>query len=394
MSKNLPPQGVIFWPVGTGDSTTIVVRENQTVVQVDLHDNSEADREKYTSIVDELVELLPKRNGRPYLSTFILTHPDRDHIKGFQRLLDEVEIDEIWHTPRIFREYEKDAELCEDAKAFRKECDRRRKVTIENYGEVEAGDRVRIIGHDVLYEEDRYKNFPRRWRGYPGTSVTELDSEDVSEHFEAFIHAPFKDDCGGNRNESSLVLHITLLSESEKPLKLLLFGDVSYPRLKRIVEKTVDKKNEKYLEWHNLLATHHCSKYAMYQRVDGVDILQKDPEILKEFEKYKLEDAYVIASADLTFTDDNGSNPPHKKARKRYEEIVDSGHFLCTHEHGDEDSPERIEFVLDNDGVHYSSPESNESGDKKKAPDLASATVRQRATPATSVGFGESRKKT
>lgn len=204
MPEPLPDQGVVFWPVGTGDSTTIVVREDQTVVQVDLHDQtlsesesedeSSEDSNSFTPIVKRLKETLPKRNETPYLSVFILTHPDRDHILGFKKLLDEVEIDEIWHTPRIFREYEDDEDLCEDAKVFRDECDRRRRITIDRDGDVDASDRVRVIGHDELFEDDeKYKDFPKRWRSFPGKPVTHLDGEDLQEHFEAFIHAPFKD---------------------------------------------------------------------------------------------------------------------------------------------------------------------------------------------------------
>lgn len=395
MSDKLPPRGIVIWPVGTGDSIAIIVREDETIVQVDLHDISGDDSEKYTPIVERLEALLPKRNGRPYLSCFVLTHPDKDHITGFEQLMEKVDIDEIWHTPRIFRQYEQENDLCDDAKVFCEECTRRRKVTIQQKGDVEVGDRVRIFGHDALFEEDEYKNFPTRWRGFPGKSVTELDGEDLSAHFEAFVHAPFKDTCEEDRNNSSLALQVTLLSDDGTPLKVLLFGDLSYPTLKRIVEKTREKENDRYLEWHVCLSPHHCSKYAMYQRVDGEDVLQKDPEILKEFEKEKLSPAYVVASCDLPFTDKSGSNPPHSKARRRYEEIVDNGHFLCTHEHGDKQKPERIEFTLDDDGVHYKELEgSSESGSRssngesKKRIGEAASELARRSTPTVHTGYG------
>ena len=38
----MPRRGVMFWPVGTGDSTTIVI-DDEHVVQVDLHDMAKAD---------------------------------------------------------------------------------------------------------------------------------------------------------------------------------------------------------------------------------------------------------------------------------------------------------------------------------------------------------------
>ncbi|MDV6284990.1 hypothetical protein [Rhodococcus jostii] len=34
---DLPARGAVFWPVGTGDSSTIVL-DDEIVMQVDLHD--------------------------------------------------------------------------------------------------------------------------------------------------------------------------------------------------------------------------------------------------------------------------------------------------------------------------------------------------------------------
>jgi beta-lactamase superfamily II metal-dependent hydrolase len=393
MSKELPSKGFVFWPVGTGDSTTIVIREQQTIMQIDLHDKSDGDSEKYTPIVDRLKELLPKRNGKPYLSVFVLTHPDQDHTKGLTRLLKEVDIDEIWHTPRIFREYEKNNELCDDAKAIRKECNRRREVTINKNGKVAAGDRVRIIGHDTLFENDeKYKNFPKEWRSMPGTSITRLDDEELSSHFNVFIHAPFKDTCEEDRNESSLAMQIKLL-HNQQELKGLFFGDLSHFTLKSILDKTREKEvNYHYLEWHVFQAPHHCSKYAMYKRVDKEDVLQTDPEILSEYEKHQLNPAYVIASCDASFTDEPGMNPPHLKARKRYEEIVESGKFICTHEHGDNSTPERVEFHLTDSGIVYESPtqqNSREKGISGKGIGTAAVESIRRSTPSTHTGYGK-----
>ena len=81
-------------------------------------------------IIDHLVELLPKRNKEPYLAAFVLTHPDQDHIQGFAELLKRVQIGELWHTPKVFRDQSDQETICDDAKAFRKEADRRRKAIL------------------------------------------------------------------------------------------------------------------------------------------------------------------------------------------------------------------------------------------------------------------------
>jgi hypothetical protein len=74
----------MFWPVGTGDSTTIAV-DDRHIVQVDLRDMAQADLDGavVSPVVDELAASLPKRKGRPYLAVFVLTHADQDHCCGF-----------------------------------------------------------------------------------------------------------------------------------------------------------------------------------------------------------------------------------------------------------------------------------------------------------------------
>ena len=83
-----------------------------------------------TPVVDELAACLPKRGGRPYLSVFALTHADQDHCRGFADLLEAVTIGELWATPRLWREYQDaDAVICDDARAFQEEAERRVRAT-------------------------------------------------------------------------------------------------------------------------------------------------------------------------------------------------------------------------------------------------------------------------
>ena len=375
MSFELPSKGFVFWPIGTGDSSTIVVVEDDIVVQVDLHHLESAgdDDDPRTPIVDELERLLPKRDKRPYLAVFILTHPDKDHILGFKDLLDRVDIGEIWHTPRIFREYNKD--LCDDAIAFKNEVKRRRDKTIETGGDTSSGDRVRVIGHDDIFENDDYKDFPDKWRSIPSDIVSKLDGEDLSESFEAFIHAPFKDNAAGERNETSLALHITL-KEGEKVGKTLLLGDLSYPTIKQIFDITKERERPERLEWNALLSPHHCSKKVMYWKESDDDKEQFKPDIMDDFESAQLDPAYIIASSDSDFSDKKGKNPPHAKARKRYEEILESNElFKCTQEHPNTEDPEPIKFELTGEGFKYIDPKeaSEEDSKSSKASDLSAA---------------------
>jgi hypothetical protein len=61
---------------------------------------SEDDDDECYPVVSHLVAELPEVDGKPYLSVFALTHPDKDHVQGFGKLLEEATIGELWLTPR------------------------------------------------------------------------------------------------------------------------------------------------------------------------------------------------------------------------------------------------------------------------------------------------------
>ncbi|AND15259.1 hypothetical protein [Rathayibacter tritici] len=197
-SEGLPARGVVFWPVGNGDSTTVVV-DDLVVLQVDLHDMAKADDEATpeVAVVDRLIEALPVVDGVPYLATFALTHADEDHCLGFADLVDQARIGELWSTPRLWREYnDPDApDLCSDAVAFREESERRIAATMAavNAGGVPtSGDRIRIIGYDDEHGSHAYDELPDEYLAWPGQSLTVLDGHERVGVFEAFIHAPFR----------------------------------------------------------------------------------------------------------------------------------------------------------------------------------------------------------
>lgn len=339
MFGNTSGPSFIFWPVGCGDSTSVVISDEE-VMQIDLNDKNMADEEgnEHIPIVDELVAKLPQRDGKPYLSCFVLTHPDLDHCRGFKDLLGRVTIGEIWHTPRIFREYEDECDLSPDAVAFREEAHRRAKRCIEVGGDPGAGDRVRIIGYagELFEPGERYFGFPQdQFYTRPGNTITALDGLDVGDRFEAFIHAPFKDSLADARNETSLAMQVVI--GPGNPIFGMFLGDLSYPSLMQIFEETHAHGNDDKLKWNVLLAPHHCSKKVMYE--DGA----YRQEVMDEFDASQLSPGYIVASSnEFKYANSPGDNPPHRVARNRYEEIVNDG-FFCT---GEVSTPEHVRPII------------------------------------------------
>lgn len=384
---NLKHPSFIFWPVGCGDSTTIPVAGDITL-QIDINDGvSATDTEnERIPVVDELVAKLPRRGGKPYLACFTLTHPDLDHIKGFKDLLKRVQIGELWFTPRVFWEYKKD--LSPDALAFCEEAQRRVRKTIAAGGDPGSGHRVRLVGYDDLLAKDDYKGFPRHLLTIPGQSIQTIDGADLRGTFSAFVHAPFKDDSAGERNETSLALQVCLWNGQAVGCGLF-FGDLSYPTIRRIFDETRRHKNMPRLTWHVHLSAHHCSKKVMYVRDgDGNDVLQKD--IMQELEATRAAGGWIVASSP-PFPESNkpGDNPPHLKAKARYSEIVDGG-FVCTGEYSTAKQPRPVIFCVTERGVQLVDPHLNLSEESRST--LAKAVLAARGTtapPSQKVGFGK-----
>lgn len=351
--SDLPARGAVFWPVGTGDSSTIVL-DDEIVMQVDLHDLAMAqdDDTPQVPVVDRLVDALPIVDGTPYLAVFALTHADKDHCLGFENLLSRVRIGELWATPRMWRELADPGapDPCPDAKAFQDESERRvaaTKKAVAAGNAPDSGDRILVIGYDDGHDDHAYSELPDKYLSGPGKSVSTLDEHDCSDRFEVFFHAPFAADCAAERNETSLAMQITLTDESGVDGKMLLFGDLAHDTIMKIFNYSVDHDRQEKLEWDLLLAPHHCSKKVMYIPVDGKDVLQ--PDVLDALSANARHDDVVIVSSSDKFRpkDEPGMNPPHRKARDRYQDIAE---FICTMSWGDEDAPSPVVFGVDASG--------------------------------------------
>ena len=379
MTIQPPDRGLIFWPVGTGDSTTIRVAET-VYIQVDIRHmaKSEDIDEPAWPVIDEVIKFLPTYHNKAYLSVFALTHPDLDHCQGFEELNDRVTISELWMSPRTFRDF-RENNLCDDAQAFHDEAMRRVQRVIRAGGDPGSGHRIRIFGYDELLQESDFEGFPKEFLTIPGQTITIVDGEDHSDVFEAFVHAPFKDDSFGDRNDCSLAFQVSLYNGNGTG-RALLMGDLSYPVIRRII----DRSEPATVQWNVLLAPHHCSKSVMYWKDDGEDSEALKDDIVRDLGNAALAPGYVVSSSDPVPTnDDPGSNPPHAKAKVQYELIVPN-EFICTHEHPSEKNSEPIIFKVSLDGFEYVGVTES----SRSVAEALNAAGGPAVVPATAVGFG------
>lgn len=378
-----PPEGgIVVWPVGTGDSTTVIVDEERWV-QIDLHQlaASEDDDDDRVAVVDRLLELAPKRDGKPYVAAFAATHLDKDHILGFPKLLDEATIGELWFSPRVLHDNEDGEELCDDADVFVEEV-RRRINLIADGQTAESGDRILIIGDDDLLSESPYSELLVECFTRPGEFFNTIDGETLEETFRVYVHSPQKHDEDTDRNDLSLGMQV-MVSDGQNRGTFLTLGDLAYEQVIDVFTRADDDD----LLWGVFQAPHHCSKKVMYVDENGSEVLKDD--VMDRIEETADErGAWIIASCEsIPAKDEPGADPPHRKAATAYEEKVDTGRFVVTGDH----APKPLVFELGKDGLTLRETGSG-SGGNASARNLgtaaAAASPRSLKSHSTATGFG------
>ncbi len=230
-----------------------------------------------------------------------------------------------------------------------------------------------------MLQKPDFEGFPEEFLTIPGQTVTILDGDDLSHVFEVFVHAPFKDDSFGDRNDCSLAFQISLYTGNGCG-RALLMGDLSYPVIRRIF----DRSEPATVQWNALLAPHHCSKSVMYWKDDGEEDETRKDDIVRDLGNAALDPGYVVSSSEpVPARNDPGDNPPHAKAKVQYERIVPN-EFICTQEHRNEKNSEPIIFEVSPNGFAYV----GETESSKSISQTLKAASGAAIPPATAVGFG------
>jgi beta-lactamase superfamily II metal-dependent hydrolase len=368
-----------FYPVDNGDTTLITLNDNTSIL-IDCKIRTSAEDPDDTSKYDvkkDLIESIQKRNDKPYLDLFILTHPDKDHCHGFDKHFykgnpqdykkvnlenEEIIIDELWITSMLFNGAEND-----DAKSLKKEAERRRKLwTDDDSNKNKPGNKIRMIGYDGD------KKFEKTPASIPGELINEINGSPKS-MFEIFIHSPFKQTLitatsEKDKNYSSIVFQARFkTNESDKDFKyfVLLGGDADHYNWKEIYEKSKLHGNLDKLKWDILLAPHHCSWTYFNDVPYGTTEETKTPKetSIKVLEQ-KAANGKIVASCKTIKNNDD--NPPHYKAKDQYLKYLDNKEqFYNTAILPSEDAPEPLVFEISHTGIEKQLSD-KEKDDKRK----------------------------
>ena len=352
------------YPVDNGDTTLIGLIDSTTILidcKIRLSAEDPDDASKY-DVKKDLLSSIHKRQDNPFIDVFILTHPDKDHCHGFEKHFycgapenykkenrenDEIIIDEMWVTAMVFDSAESD-----DAKAVKKEAERRRKLWDNDSSEKDkSGNRIRMIGYNG---DERFENVPA---SVPGEIVNTINGS-VKENFEFFIHSPFKKNliaasAEDNRNFSSIVMQARFKASNSTTTitgRFMFGGDADHVIWEHILTKSEKNKNTEKLEWDLFISSHHCS-WTYFNNVpySDNDENKKPKESSLKILDYKREGGKIIASCKLIKDDDD--NPPHHPAKQEYVKKVKAENFLNTAAEPNAEQPEPIIFEVTVSGI-------------------------------------------
>jgi len=134
----------LFFDVGQGDATFLIMPGGECML-IDNKGDSKVD------VKELLKEILPKKDGKPYLNYFVLTHAHADHVGSANELFNDFEINEVWYTGFEFTSKEK-KNLCEEYKQFLEIIEKRKEKYIDTELVLESATPKVISVGEVIFE--------------------------------------------------------------------------------------------------------------------------------------------------------------------------------------------------------------------------------------------------
>jgi len=338
-----------FFPVDNGDMTLISLESGRKVL-IDCNIRNKADNENDgTPDVGAFLRDRLERDddGRLYVDTFLLSHPDMDHCSGLEAYFhtgklsawseddDKIVIREMWSSPIAFRRKDRIGPLCADAEVWRTEAKRRAKL-IKDGDTVEDGDRLVVLGHDVDDKSDDLEGILVS----VGETITEICGL-TDDTFTAVLLGPIETSDDEDleellaKNRSSTIIQFSIDADGvDGACKFLTGGDAEVNIWEKLWES--HHNNASVLEYDVLQAPHHCSWHVISEQSwsEHGENAELSGDALSALSQ--AQEGAIIVSSSKSITDDD-SDPPCIRAEREYVAITDgqSGQFVCVADHVD-----------------------------------------------------------
>lgn len=312
---------ITFFAVDNGDS--VLLEAHAKTIMTDLKYRN-PDPNNGNSDLDDIAPIIRDACHNDRLDVFVLTHPDKDHLLGYDKIFHvgapkyrnrtptygnvKIIVDEIWCSPYAL----KPNYVTDEAKPVFDEISRRYKLrnTVES---LTNGNRLKVLTAGKGQQESLLGGL--KWRLLAPTES------------EAKIPRVAKNEPENSSNPSSLVIQWSVTVDNSTS-KVLLGGDSTVEVWERI--------NSDYLpvekEWNILLAPHHCSRHSI-GRDDGSDTFKFSDEAISALNNPTGNSPCIICSSRKFKT---GQTPPNPLAYKKYLE------FLSQHGQTSSDSQSRF----------------------------------------------------
>ena len=358
---------VIFYPVGNGDTTQIVLARGRRVLFDFCHRYKAEDEATPEIDLNKRLKADLAAVDRDYFDVVAFTHADADHISG------SIDFFELQHAAR----YQGDGrikirQLWVPAAMLLEEATREQQS--EEFVLLRQEARHRLLeGRDILVfsKPQALMDWLEPLLKARGESPAARDHLFVDagtlvpgfslavDEVEFFCHSPFVKHCDEGdiiRNSAALVFNVRFEVDGAY-YDYLEVGDAEYGDMEEIVEITRYHGNEDRLEWDLFNIPHHCSYRALADEKDDQETTPTP--LVKDLLLKGRADSYIV-SCSKPVTDIAESyqqtQPPHIQARKAYERYlreVGGRSFLVTMEEPNAYKPQPIVFDIERGGITW-----------------------------------------
>ncbi|MDC8640397.1 hypothetical protein [Xanthomonas hortorum] len=358
---------VIFYPVGNGDTTQIILDNGKRVLFDFRHkecaeDDSTPEIDLKATLKKDLEEA-----DRDSFDVVAFTHADNDHIQGSTDFFwlehakryhgeGRIKIDELWVPAAMLLEEATQDQQSEEFVLLRQEARHR---LLEGKGILVFSKPQALADWLEPKLKDRGEALSARDHLFVDAGTLVPGFTLAQDNVEFFCHSPFIEHCDDGdiiRNSAALVFNVRLQADG-LTFDYLEVGDAEYCDLEKIVDITKYHKNDNRLAWDLFNIPHHCSYRALSDEKgdDETTPCEKVAELLMMGKP----DSYVV-SCSLPVPDTKEAyeqvQPPHIQARKTYEKYlkkVNGRSFLVTMEEPNGYKPQPIVFNVAAAGVTW-----------------------------------------
>lgn len=359
---------VLFYPVGNGDTSQIVLSGGRRVLFDYCHRTNGEDPETPQIDLDSRLKEELKGANRDYFDIVAFTHADDDHISGSTDFFelqhaakyqgeDRIKIQELWVPAAMLLEKAPNEKQSEEFVILRQEGRHR---LLEGKGILVFSKPPELVAWLTEKLEERGEAHNARDHLFVDAGTLVPGFSQVKDGVEFFCHSPFIKHCEDGsdvlRNRASLIFNVRFNADGYT-YDHLQVGDAEWDVLEEIVEITRYHKNDDRLSWNLYNIPHHCSYLALSDEKGESETIPK-PLVQELFLQGK-PGAYMVSSSK-PIPDSRDAydqiQPPHIQARKAYERYlrqIRGRKFLVTMEEPNASKPEPLVFEITSGGVSW-----------------------------------------